>query len=140
MPITGYANTVRFCAGCGADLPRWVRLRLEELEDDKPALLDFGLEVVTRLCETLLRNGAPGCTSTPSTRPTRRCGCGRTWRCPCLRERERLDGEAALPHLKKDLAEAGNESNETEDAGQSAFSLRASTAIFQNKLANSIFS
>jgi methylenetetrahydrofolate reductase (NADPH) len=60
MPITGYANTVRFCAGCGADLPRWVRLRLEELEDDKPALLDFGLEVVTRLCETLLRNGAPG--------------------------------------------------------------------------------
>ena len=60
MPITGFANTVRFCAGCGADLPRWVRLRLEELEDDKPALLDFGAEVVTRLCETLLRNGAPG--------------------------------------------------------------------------------
>jgi methylenetetrahydrofolate reductase (NADPH) len=60
MPITGFANTVRFCAGCGADLPRWVRLRLEELQDDKPTLLDFGLEVVTRLCETLLRNGAPG--------------------------------------------------------------------------------
>ncbi len=60
MPITGSANTVRFCSGCGADLPRWVRLRLEELEDDKPALLDFGLGVVTRLCETLLKNGAPG--------------------------------------------------------------------------------
>ncbi len=60
MPITGYANTVRFCAGCGADLPRWVRLRLEELQGDKAALLDFGLSVVTRLCETLLRNGAPG--------------------------------------------------------------------------------
>jgi methylenetetrahydrofolate reductase (NADPH) len=60
MPITGYANTLRFCTGCGADLPRWVRLRLEELEDDKPALVDFGLCVVTRLCETLLRNGAPG--------------------------------------------------------------------------------
>jgi methylenetetrahydrofolate reductase (NADPH) len=60
MPITSYANTVRFCNGCGADLPRWVRLRLEELEHDKPALLDFGLSVVTRLCETLLRNGAPG--------------------------------------------------------------------------------
>ncbi len=44
MPITGYANTMRFCDGCGADLPRWVRLRLEELQDDKPALLDFGLE------------------------------------------------------------------------------------------------
>ncbi len=60
MPITGYANTMRFCNGCGADLPRWVRLRLEELEHDKSALLDFGLGVVTRLCETLLRNGAPG--------------------------------------------------------------------------------
>lgn len=60
MPITGYANTLRFCSGCGADLPRWVRLRLEELEDDKPALMEFGLEVVSRLCETLLRNGAPG--------------------------------------------------------------------------------
>lgn len=60
MPITGCANAIRFCAGCGADLPRWVRLRLEELQEDKPALLDFGLAVVTRLCETLLRNGAPG--------------------------------------------------------------------------------
>ena len=60
MPITSFANTVRFCGGCGADLPRWVRLRLEELQEDKAAVLDFGLEVVTRLCETLLRNGAPG--------------------------------------------------------------------------------
>ena len=60
MPITGYANTLRFCTSCGADLPRWIRLRLEELQDDKPALIDFGLGVVTRLCETLLRNGAPG--------------------------------------------------------------------------------
>jgi methylenetetrahydrofolate reductase (NADPH) len=60
MPITGFANTVRFCGGCGADLPRWIRLRLEELEDDKPALQEFGADVVTRLCETLLRGGAPG--------------------------------------------------------------------------------
>jgi methylenetetrahydrofolate reductase (NADPH) len=60
MPITGFANTVRFCAGCGADLPRWVRLRLEELEDDKPSLIDFGLDVVARLCEALIANGAPG--------------------------------------------------------------------------------
>jgi len=60
MPITGFANTLRFCNGCGADLPRWVRLHLEELQDDKPALLDFGLEVVTRLCQRLLENGAPG--------------------------------------------------------------------------------
>ncbi len=60
MPITSFEKTVRFCAGCGADLPRWVRLRLEQLQDDKDGLLDFGLGVVSRLCETLLRNGAPG--------------------------------------------------------------------------------
>ena len=60
MPITSCEKTLRFCAGCGADIPRWVRLRLEQLQDDKEALLDFGLSVVTRLCETLLRNGAPG--------------------------------------------------------------------------------
>ena len=60
MPITNYASTVRFCNGCGADLPRWVRLRLEDLQYDKPGLVDFGLNVVTRLCETLLRGGAPG--------------------------------------------------------------------------------
>ena len=60
MPITGYANIVRFCTACGADLPRWIRLRLEELQHDREALQDFGVGVVTRLCETLLRNGAPG--------------------------------------------------------------------------------
>ncbi|HVC47324.1 MAG TPA: methylenetetrahydrofolate reductase [NAD(P)H] [Terracidiphilus sp.] len=60
MPITGFANTMRFCTGCGADLPRWVRLRLEELQEDKAAVLEFGLEVVTRLGETLLRHGVPG--------------------------------------------------------------------------------
>ena len=60
MPITGYANTLRFCTGCGADIPRWVKLRLGELQDDKAGLQEFGLGVVTRLCETLLRGGAPG--------------------------------------------------------------------------------
>ena len=60
MPITGYANTVRFCNGCGADLPRWVKLRLEDLQFDKPALVEFGINAVSRLCETLLRGGAPG--------------------------------------------------------------------------------
>jgi methylenetetrahydrofolate reductase (NADPH) len=60
MPITSYANTLRFCSGCGADLPRWIRLRLEELQEDKAALVDFGLEVVSRLCRTLLRSDAPG--------------------------------------------------------------------------------
>jgi methylenetetrahydrofolate reductase (NADPH) len=60
MPITSYTSTLRFCSGCGADLPRWIRLRLEELDGDKTALADFGIGVVTRLCETLLGGGAPG--------------------------------------------------------------------------------
>lgn len=60
MPITSYAGILRFTAGCGADLPRWIRLRLEELQFDKTALADFGFEVVARLCEKLIKNGAPG--------------------------------------------------------------------------------
>jgi methylenetetrahydrofolate reductase (NADPH) len=60
MPITSFASIVRFTGGCGADLPRWIRLRLEELQFDKAALHDFGVAVVTRMCETLLKNGVPG--------------------------------------------------------------------------------
>lgn len=60
MPITNYAQLTRFSAACGAEIPRWIRLRLEQLQDDKAALQDFGTEVVTRLCETLLKGGAPG--------------------------------------------------------------------------------
>jgi len=59
MPITSFEKTVRFCSGCGADLPRWVKLRLEQLQNDKEGLLEFGQDVVRRLCDTLLRNGAP---------------------------------------------------------------------------------
>ncbi|MFT4047714.1 MAG: methylenetetrahydrofolate reductase [NAD(P)H] [Solimonas sp.] len=60
MPITNYTQLMRFSAACGAEIPRWIRLRLEALQNDRPALLDFGLDVVARLCETLLKNGAPG--------------------------------------------------------------------------------
>ena len=42
MPITGCANTLRFCSGCGADMPRWIRVRLEELQDDKTGAARFG--------------------------------------------------------------------------------------------------
>jgi methylenetetrahydrofolate reductase (NADPH) len=60
MPITNYAQLARFSDACGAEIPRWIRLRLERLADDRAALLEFGLEAVTRLCETLLKGGAPG--------------------------------------------------------------------------------
>jgi methylenetetrahydrofolate reductase (NADPH) len=60
MPITNFTQLARFSDACGAEVPRWIRLRLERLQGDKAALLDFGLDVVSRLCETLLRGGAPG--------------------------------------------------------------------------------
>lgn len=60
MPITNHAQLTRFSAACGADIPRYIRLRLEQLQDDKVALQDFGLDVVSRLCEAVLKGGAPG--------------------------------------------------------------------------------
>jgi methylenetetrahydrofolate reductase (NADPH) len=60
MPIINYANLVRFSDGCGADIPRWIRKQLEQLQHDDVALKAFGEEVVTRLCERLLAMGAPG--------------------------------------------------------------------------------
>jgi methylenetetrahydrofolate reductase (NADPH) len=60
MPIINYANLKRFSDNCGADIPRWMRMKMEELQDDPDSLKDFGTEVVTRLCERLLALGAPG--------------------------------------------------------------------------------
>lgn len=60
MPIVSVQQLMRFSAACGAEIPRWLKLRIDSLADDKPALLDFGAEVVTRLCERLLAGGAPG--------------------------------------------------------------------------------
>jgi methylenetetrahydrofolate reductase (NADPH) len=60
MPITNYEQLIRFSDICGAEVPRWLRKRLEDLQDDKKSLQDFGLDVITRLCERLLAEGAPG--------------------------------------------------------------------------------
>ena len=60
MPITQYAQLFRFSEMCGADIPRWMRKRLESFGDDKEAVRTFGLELVTNLCQRLLDNGAPG--------------------------------------------------------------------------------
>jgi len=60
MPITNYANLLRFSDGCGAEIPRWIRKRLESLQDDTSSLQAFGLDVVTDLCERLLAGGIPG--------------------------------------------------------------------------------
>ena len=60
MPITNYYNLVRFSENCGADIPRWIQKRLHQYGDDLESLQDFGLDVVTHLCEELLKNDAPG--------------------------------------------------------------------------------
>lgn len=60
MPILNYKNLARFSDNCGADIPRWLRKRLESFGDDSDSLKAFGVDLVTELCETLLDNGAPG--------------------------------------------------------------------------------
>jgi methylenetetrahydrofolate reductase (NADPH) len=60
MPITQYAQLFRFSEMCGADIPRWMRKRLEGFGDDRASVQAFGLELVTNLCQRLLDNGAPG--------------------------------------------------------------------------------
>jgi len=60
MPITNYTQLARFSDMCGAEIPRWIRKRLEAFGDDKESIRQFGEEVVTALCEQLLQAGAPG--------------------------------------------------------------------------------
>lgn len=60
MPITNYANLIRFSDNCGAEIPRWIRLQLAAYENDLDSLRDFGTDVVARLCQQLLEAGAPG--------------------------------------------------------------------------------
>jgi len=60
MPITNYRQLARFSAICEAEIPRWILRRLEAWGDDVDSIRDFGLDIVSRLCEQLLRDGAPG--------------------------------------------------------------------------------
>ena len=60
MPITNYHQLARFSDACGAEIPRWIRKRLEAYGEDTASIRAFGEEVVTNLCAQLLREGAPG--------------------------------------------------------------------------------
>jgi methylenetetrahydrofolate reductase (NADPH) len=60
MPISNFTQLARFSDACGAEIPRWLRLRLEGFGDDSASIKAFGLDVVTELCERLLALGAPG--------------------------------------------------------------------------------
>jgi len=60
MPIYNITQLSRFSDVCGAEIPRWLRLRLQDYGDDIASIRELGVEVVTRLCEKLLAAGAPG--------------------------------------------------------------------------------
>lgn len=60
MPITNYAQLARFSDMCGAEIPRWIRKRLEGFADDRESIKAFGIDVVSELCQSLLEGGAPG--------------------------------------------------------------------------------
>jgi len=60
MPITNYTQLARFSDACGAEIPRWIRLRLAAFADDAASLRAFGHDVVCAMCERLLAGGAPG--------------------------------------------------------------------------------
>ena len=60
MPITNYTQLARFSDMCGAEIPRWIKKRLQAFGDDKESIRAFGEDVVTDLCHQLLEAGAPG--------------------------------------------------------------------------------
>ena len=60
MPIASFSKLARFSDACGAELPRWMRKKFEGFGDDTDSVKAFGLDVVTELCERLLKAGAPG--------------------------------------------------------------------------------
>jgi methylenetetrahydrofolate reductase (NADPH) len=60
MPITEFAQVVRFSKFCGADIPMWIRKRMESLANDPAGQAELGIELATRQAEDLLRQQAPG--------------------------------------------------------------------------------
>jgi methylenetetrahydrofolate reductase (NADPH) len=60
MPILSSSQLMRFSDACGAEIPRWIRLRLQAYGDDSASIKAFGLDVVTDLCDQLRNEGVPG--------------------------------------------------------------------------------
>ena len=60
MPINNFSQLARFSDACGAEIPRWMRLKMQSYGDDTASILAFGLDLICALCDRLLSQGAPG--------------------------------------------------------------------------------
>ncbi len=86
MPITSSTQLMRFSDACGAEIPRWIRMRLQAFGDDTASIKAFGLDVVTDLCEQLRAVGVPGLhiytmnQSAATLQICERLGLGDTWK------------------------------------------------------------
>jgi len=60
MPIASSTQLMRFSDACGAEIPRWIRLRLQSFGDNTASIKAFGVDVTADLCEQLVNGGAPG--------------------------------------------------------------------------------
>ncbi|MEX3526556.1 MAG: methylenetetrahydrofolate reductase [NAD(P)H] [Burkholderia sp.] len=60
MPITNYSQLMRFSEMCGAEVPRWIARRLESFGDDRESIRAFGTDVITTMCDRLIKQGVPG--------------------------------------------------------------------------------
>jgi methylenetetrahydrofolate reductase (NADPH) len=60
MPINNFSQLARFSDNCGAEIPRWLRRRLEEFYDDTASLQAFTLDFLTEFTQKLIDSGVPG--------------------------------------------------------------------------------
>lgn len=60
LPITDYYGVLKFCKTCGTTIPKKVQKLFSPIADDKPAILQQGIDFCIEQCRDLLKNGAPG--------------------------------------------------------------------------------
>ena len=59
IPVESFTKLIRFSELCGAEIPRWLRMKLYSYADDADAIREFTVDVLTQMCERLLEGGAP---------------------------------------------------------------------------------